>query len=170
MDCVAEYQIEIQWEGPFSLNEVIQKMIDGGEDPDWDGEDYGLYQIYGRHILHDKDTLLYVGMANEQTFSRRFVEHRTWLAKDQDEDDIRIYLGRIYDPKRHSKEDHWSSWKKDVELAEKILIYKYSPNYNSEGLTTEPDLLLHNSGRLVHIGERNRLQREDFAPRDFRAW
>ena len=170
MDCVTEYQIKIQWEGPFSLNEVIQKMIDSGEDPDWDGKDYGLYQIYGRHILHDKNTLLYIGMATEQIFSQRFIEHRTWLVQDQDEDDIRIYLGRIYDPKKHTKKNNWKSWRKDVRLAEKILIYKYSPNYNSEGLTTEPDLSPYDSIRLVHLGEKNRLETEDIAPEDFQTW
>ena len=170
LDPVPEYEIKIQWEGPFSLNEVIQKMIDSGEDPDWDGKDYGLYQIYGRHILHDKNTLLYIGMATEQTFSQRFIEHRTWLLEDQDEDDIRIYLGRIYDPKKHTKKENWKSWKKDMRLAEKILIYKYSPNYNSEGLTTEPDLSPYDSIRLVHLGEKNRLETEDIAPEDFQTW
>jgi hypothetical protein len=165
---MTEYKIKIQWEGPFGLNEVIQKMIDGGEDPDWDGEDYGLYQIYGRHILHGKDTLLYIGITTEQTFSRRFIEHKTWLVEDQDEGDVRIYLGRIYDPQKHTKKDKWKSWEKDVKLAEKILIYKYSPNYNSEGLTSEPNLYPHNSVRLVHVGERNKLEKEDIAPNDFR--
>ena len=120
--------------------------------------------------MHDKNTLLYIGMATEQTFSQRFIEHRTWLLEDQDEDDIRIYLGRIYDPKKHTKKENWKSWKKDMRLAEKILIYKYSPNYNSEGLTTEPDLSPYDSIRLVHLGEKNRLETEDIAPEDFQTW
>lgn len=56
------YKIRIEWEGPYSLEEVITKMVDGGKNPDWDGNDYGLYQIYGRHILSGKNTLLYIGM------------------------------------------------------------------------------------------------------------
>ena len=164
------HEIKIEWSGPFSLNEVIEKFLNGGRAPDWGVEDYGLYQIYGRHILHGRNTLLYIGMATEQTFSQRFKEHKTWLENDQDEEDVRIYLARIYDPKKHSKKDNWTTWKNDVELAEKVLIYKYSPNYNSEGLTNEPDLSPYESIRLIHIGKRNRLREEDNAPKDFLEW
>ncbi len=55
-------------------------MIQEGQYPDW-GEDYGLYQIYGKHILCGKDTLLYIGEATEQTFSTRFKQHQHWLCK-----------------------------------------------------------------------------------------
>lgn len=165
------YEIRIEWEGPLKLQAVIDKKNDTGAHPDWDGNDYGLYQIYGRHILYKENTLLYIGMTTEQTFSQRFTEHgREWLTNDQDEKDINIYLGRIYDPKKHSKKDNWLSWKKDVEMAEKILIYKYSPNYNSECLTNEPDLFTQENVRLIHKGDRNRLHKEDIVPRDFREW
>lgn len=163
------YQIDIDWVGPLSLSEVVVQMKDAGEPPIY-GNDYGLYQIYGRHILHGRDCLLYVGITTEQTFSDRFKQHETWLKEDQDEEDINIHLGRIYDPQKHSEKDGWMSWVRDVELAEKILIYKYSPNYNSEGLSVEPDLSPHRSVRLVHAGERGRLKEEDVAPRDFREW
>ena len=163
------YKIKIEWDGPFGIDEIIDKMIDGGEEPDWDGNDYGLYQIYGRHILCGKNTLLYVGMTTEQTFSQRFKEHKTWLDKDQDKEDIKIYIGRIYDPKKHLEKDNWKFWKRDVEIAEKVLIYKYSPNYNSRELTSEPKLPFKNIF-LVHIGERNRLEEEDNIPRDFSEW
>jgi GMC oxidoreductase len=82
------YEIRIEWEGPYSVEEVINKMVDGGENPDWDGNDYGLYQIYGRHILCGKNTLLYIGIAPEETFSQRFREHKIWLDNDQDEEDV----------------------------------------------------------------------------------
>jgi hypothetical protein len=162
-------QIQIHWAGPFSLDEVIGQMKDAGKPPVY-GNDYGLYQIYGRHVLHGKDCLLYVGITTEQTFSDRFKQHETWLKEDQEEDDIKIYLGRTYDPQRHSEKDGWTSWKRDVELSEKILIYKYSPNYNSEGLSVEPDLSPYSSVRLIHVGKRRRLRKEDNVPKDFREW
>ena len=162
------YEIKIEWEGPFSLNEVINKMNDGGKSPDWDGNDYGLYQIYGWHILCGGNALLYIGITTERTFSQRFNEHKVWLEKDQNEEYIKIYLGRVYDPKRHSVRDKWKSWKSDIEIAEKILIYKYSPNYNSRELTREPDISPRKSIRLVHIGVKShRLEKEDNVPRDF---
>jgi hypothetical protein len=163
------YEIKIEWDGPFSVEEVIDKMIDGGEKPDWDGNDYGLYQIYGRHILCGKNTLLYIGMTTEQTFSQRFKEHKVWLDEDQDNEDIKIYIGKIYDPKKHSKKDSWRLWKRDVQIAEKVLIYKYSPNYNGREISSKPKLHF-NSVRLVHVGERNRLEEEDNIPRDFSEW
>ncbi|MGE5446044.1 MAG: hypothetical protein ACM3SR_15865 [Ignavibacteriales bacterium] len=151
------YKIRIGWEGSHSLEEVINKMVDGGTNPDWDGNDYGLYQIYGRHILYGKNTLLYIGMVTEETFSQRFREHKIWLDYDQDEEDIKIYLSRIYDPKEHSERDNWESWKRDIVISEKILIYKYCHNYNLRELSYPP-LLPFREVRLIHAGNRNRLK------------
>lgn len=95
-------------------------MNDAGKSPDWGGDDYGLYQIYGKHILCGF-TLLYIGKTVEKTFSGRFKQHEQWL---NEEEKIRIHLGRIHDPEKHSAKDKWESWKRDVERAEQILIYK----------------------------------------------
>ena len=46
-----KHEIIIEWTGPFDYQEVIDKMKDGGNDPEYDGNDYGLYKIYGKHIL-----------------------------------------------------------------------------------------------------------------------
>lgn len=48
------YSIEINWEGPLTVAEAIRKLTNGGKHPNWDGNDYGLYQIYGRHIIYGK--------------------------------------------------------------------------------------------------------------------
>ncbi|MBM4146803.1 MAG: hypothetical protein FJ240_11125 [Nitrospira sp.] len=95
------YEIKIEWDGPIKVDEVIEKMNRAGEAPLWDGEDYGLYQIYGAHPLCGKHSLLYIGITTERTFSQRFKEHKSWLGKDQKDEDVHIYLGRVYDPKRH---------------------------------------------------------------------
>jgi len=58
-------EIQIDWQGPFSVEEVIKKMDDEGASPNYDGEDYGLYQIYGTHILCGHNTLLYIGKATQ---------------------------------------------------------------------------------------------------------
>jgi hypothetical protein len=158
------YNIKIEWDGPFNVAKVIREMDRGGQSPDWDGEDYGLYQIYGKHILCGKDTLLYIGQTTDQTFSRRFKQHeKDWL---KNEDMIKVYLGRVYYFKRHSKKDNWESWKQDIEIAEKILIYKYSPNYNNRNIGEPPNLWFKNV-RLVHKGKRHKLKLKDNAPKDY---
>ena len=83
-------EILINWTGPFSIKKVIARINKGGVPPKYDGEDYGLYQIYGRHILGDHHALLYVGEAIEQTFSARFREHQSWLNHEYP---VQVYVG-----------------------------------------------------------------------------
>lgn len=151
------YDINVTWKGPFTVDTVIQKNKDAGSAPDYDGEDYGLYQIYGWHILGGNVTLLYIGQAVRQTFSRRVKQHQKWWLGD--EKNVKIYLGRVFHPKRHSKKDNWRRWEEDVDIAEKILIYKYSPNYNSGRVAEKP--LLKKNYRLRHSGQRRKLKAED---------
>ncbi len=139
-------------------------MDNGGKGPFYDGEDYGLYQIYGKHILYGSNALLYIGKATKQTFSRRFKWHIKWWLTG--EESIRVYIGTIYDPKKHSRKDNWRSWERDVEVGEKMMIYKYSPNYNSLNISNPPGLGKR-SILLVHKGKRNRLKALDRAPEDF---
>lgn len=153
-------EIKIIWDGPYNLEDVIERMNDEGEDPDYEGPDYGLYQIYGTHILCGPDTLLYVGEALDQSFSKRFNQHKNeWLGK---EENAQIYLGRIYDSTRHSRIDNWDSWKKDVDTAESVIIYKYSPHYNSQKIRDFPKVNV----RLIHAGLKHNLHEEDNAPED----
>jgi hypothetical protein len=157
-------KIIVTWSGPFAASDVVEQFNDEGAPADYDGPDYGLYQIYGRHILSGPGTLLYVGQATEQTFSRRFRHHAKWLAR---EDDIAIYLGRIHDPRRHTSDDLWRRWVNDVKLAECVLIYKYSPNYNSIAISDPPSLRGYGSVELVNEGARHKLNPRDSAPADW---
>ena len=157
-------EIKVMWDGPFSRDEVIGRSNDAGTPPDYDGADYGLYQIYGRHILCGTDTLLYIGRATGQTFARRFRQHDRWLSR---EDETSVYLGRIYDPRRHSADDLWASWEAEVKLAECVMIYKYSPNYNSVAVSGPPPLANYYSVELIHEGNCHKLHRRDSAPSDW---
>ena len=74
--------VRIEWEGPFSIEEVLEL--------DDRNKDYGLYQIYGHHIVYGKDSLLYIGQPGN-TFSQRFNEHLVWL---EEEEGVFIYVGR----------------------------------------------------------------------------
>src|ERR1051326_1516535 len=157
-------QVAIQWNGPYTPKQVIKRFTDGGVAPGYDGSDYGLYQIYGRHVLGDLDALLYVGKASEQTFSARFRQHQSWLVHEWP---VRVYVGRIYMPRRHTDENDWASWKEDVLLAERLMVYKYSPHYNSSSITERPLLSSLKRIALVHQGQRHRLKRRDVAPDDW---
>ena len=160
-----ESSIEIIWEGPLTVEQVINLKNDAGRSPHWEGEDYGLYQIYAEHILSRSDTLVYVGKAVEQTFAQRFRQHaKDWL---KNEKDVQIFLGRINGP-RYSRDDLWQSWKDDVGMAEKILIYKYTPNYNSSEKGDYPKLKLFQRVKLTSQGNRHRLHRIDIAPDDYK--
>lgn len=163
------YSIEIDWKGPLTVEKAIKGLTDGGKHPNWDGKDYGLYQVYGRHIIYGRNALLYIGMTTDQTFSQRIGDHgKQWLDEDQDKKDVKIYVGRVYDPKKHSKKYGWRSWKRDIRRAERILIWKYSPNYNSRELSNEPKWPFKICS--LHKGAPGKLESEDNVPEDFRKW
>jgi len=158
------HEIVIEWEGPLTVDEVIDNKNDEGIEPECDGKDYGLYKIYGRHLLYGYDALLYIGKNTDETFSERFrTDHKKWL---KDEKDIKVFIGRVDDPKKHTKDDEWESWKRDIDMAESILIYKYSPNYNSYKISKKPTLSP-SKITLIHNGARYRLEERDEAPEHF---
>ena len=145
---------------------MTSQLSDGGRSPDYDGDDYGLYQIYGKHILAGPNSLLYVGQATEQTFAGRFRQHQQWLKNEYP--GIYVHVGRLYMPERHVwANGGWGPWAPDVQLAERILIYKYSPHYNSFAIAEAPDLLGFTRVFIEHSGSRGRLEATDVAPRDW---
>ena len=159
--------IIIQWEGPFSTEEVIEKLRDGGQAPDYGGEDYGLYQIYGSHILYgrEKEALLYIGQTTQQTFSQRFSQHKgEWLNKEKN---VSIYIGRLVEELYKSK-TVWQLWEDLVKIAESIMIYKYAPSYNSSKIGMYPDIKHYKEVKLIHNGSRKDLCDIDMAPGDLK--
>lgn len=161
---MSEYVIRIEWDGPFSIGEVIKKYNNESED----SEDCGLYQVYGPHILYGEKVLLYIGITCKQSFSGRFTNHLRDFLKDDDTKKLCVYLGRIKDPNRYNKFNRWENWERDVGWAEQILIYKYLPSYNSEYKTDYPkwseDLKII---KLIHKGQRADLHEQDLAPHDY---
>jgi len=154
--------IQIKWKGPYIYSQVKKQNDGGTKDDNWNGDDYGLYQIYGKHILVGKNALLYVGQAAEQTFSKRFRQHyNDWLKHERG---CRIYLGRIdTDPTKNKK---WQKWHEDITMAEATLVYKYTPNYNSS-LKQDYPKLTPSRILLIHKGNRGKLQPKDRAPEDY---
>lgn len=154
----------MDWSGSYDYDEVIRRFNDGGRPPLYAGADYGLYQIYGKHILSGSNALLYIGRATHQTFSARFRSHREWLTKEAE---IKIFLGRIYDRERHLSENDWEIWIRDVKIAECLLIHKYSPNYNSVSIAEAPALAPYKKVILEHLGQSQRLFPKDVGPDDW---
>jgi hypothetical protein len=125
--------IHIDWQGPFTLKEL--NLLTN------DSHDYGLYQIYGKHIVYGKDVLLYIGKADLQTIGKRISQENWWDTNDSNH--LKVYVGRLAG-ERTPDENNWS---KEIDLAEKLLIYVHKPVYNSRSLTSIPDTELQD----IHI-------------------
>ena len=117
--------VTIEWEGSFCLDYVIDEL--NGRD------DYGLYQIYGHHLVYGADSLLYIGKAEGMTFSQRFGQHAEGLLE---EEDVSIRIGRIASEDYADDPPDWSDWRKVLRDAEALTIYWHSPAYNSSNIET----------------------------------
>ncbi len=125
--------IQVQWDGPYTLVDL----------PELTNEetDYGIYQIYGKHPTYGSDVLLYIGKADYQTLGRR-ISQENWIDTN-DSNNTKIYAGRLYGEAIPS-EDEWS---KEIDLAERLLIYVHKPAYNSRSVASFPDAEL----QTVHV-------------------
>ena len=90
--------VRVEWVRPLSLDAV--KALDDED------EDCGLYQIYGRHIIFEDASLLYIGMTTS-TYNRRFFSgpdpHIDWL---EEEEGLSVYVGRIAE-EDYVHDPHW---------------------------------------------------------------
>jgi hypothetical protein len=118
--------VPLEWEGPLPLNEALKKTNNK--------VDYGIYQIYGHHIVFGPSSLLYIGRACEQPFASRLAQHGDWL---RHESDLTIRLGRI--PPGHYEDDAkggWKDWTQLVKDVEALAIFWHSPPYNSSNINS----------------------------------
>jgi hypothetical protein len=125
--------IQIDWKGPYSLEEL--NLLDDKS------HDYGIYQIYGKHIVYGKDVLLYIGKADLQTIGKRVSQENWWDTNDSNH--LKIYAGRLAGEKTPQEK----IWSKEIDLADKLLINVHKPAYNSKNLTSIPDAELQD----IHI-------------------
>ncbi|GEB78538.1 hypothetical protein [Sporolactobacillus inulinus] len=117
--------IQIDWDGPYRLDE-LNRLTD-------ESHDYGIYQIYGKHIVYGKDVLLYIGKADQQTIGKRVSQENWWNTNDSNH--LMIYAGRIAGEGTPEE----ATWSKEIDLAEKLLINVHKPAYNSKNLTSIRD-------------------------------
>ncbi|MFZ3577870.1 hypothetical protein [Virgibacillus sp. DJP39] len=133
MEVAKTHLIQIQWEGSFKLIDL----------PTLKNEetDYGIYQIYGKHPIYGSDVLLYIGKADCQTLGKR-ISQENWIDTN-DSNNTKIYIGKLHGPTIPSEE----IWSKEIDLAERLLIYVHKPAYNSKSISSLPDTEL----QSVHI-------------------
>ena len=116
--------IHIEWDGPFPLNKAS----------DFTGNtDYGIYQIYGAHIIYGSDVLLLIGLAERQTFGHRIPQEQWWL-DHHDAGCLRVYLGRLAGEVTPSD----NVWGSHIIMAERLLIHAHSPAYNAQKEPWQP--------------------------------
>lgn len=140
--------VRVEREGPLPPDRVL-RLNDRIED-------FGLYQIYGRHIIFGPGSLLYIGETN-QTFGERFTEHLAWL---EEEEEVFIHVGCIV-----SKDYKQYERTKILKDTEALTIKWHSPPYNSRNIET------YNGQRLkvVNQGERGSLVKQ-YRSRDRKRW
>lgn len=140
--------VRIEWEGPLSLDDALQKNDDGDH-----GKDYGLYMIEGHNILYGCKGGLYLGIAEDQTFAVRLSQHKWWLTHEQD---VTIRLGRLRLGDYREEPPGWSDWKQLVVDVESLTIYWHGFPFNSKNIWSYNGQPL----RVQNWGNRGNLQTE----------
>ena len=108
--------IHIVWSDPIPYEKV----------PEFVGDtDFGIYQIYGSNPAHGSDVLLYIGRAMGGSFGWRVPQHE-WRLDNDDVGDIRVHFGRFAGVATPSDE----IWNRQIELAERLLIFAHQPPLN----------------------------------------
>jgi hypothetical protein len=132
--------LDLVWTGPHLLADLV--AFKGAQD-------YGVYQIYGTHGINGPDNLLYVGMAQDRSFSVRAPEGKEWIPWEAER--VSFYLGRLaaLDGAPDPSDDEWGRL---IRVAEATLIYYCAPPYNSSGVKDSPVMrnLLPNSLVINH--------------------
>lgn len=105
--------------------------------------DYGIYQIYGNHLVYGDNVLLYIGQANEQTFYTRITQTAYWLEKH-----FSFYIGRISGQFTPSYE----IWHDQISAAEQLLINIHAPAYNTANINSFNEDKVRNL-HILNVGE-----------------
>ena len=112
--------INIEWEGPLTVETA--KAQSGNDD-------YGVYQLYGRHPVYGPlpRTLVYIGKDQESTFRQRIHAHhvKEWVGTT-----AIVFVGRFAGKQQPTN----LQWSKQIDEVEKLLIYAHSPAWNLKTL------------------------------------
>jgi hypothetical protein len=143
MEKVEPRRVRVHWTGPLNLEQMSRF--------DWTNDNsFGLYQVYGHHVVFGQGSLLYIGMARDQPFATRFAQHASWLA---DEQSISIHLG-ILAPEDYLQESpNWPDWKGLLADVEALTIHFHSPPLNARNISSYrgQSLLVQNWGNRARL-------------------
>ncbi len=138
------HKIEIVWEGPLTIKDAKEK-----KDFKFD---YGLYQIYGTHPVYGANSLLYIGKSDRNVFRYRMESHeRDWIPDVPS--DVTIYLGYFAGESDISPADE--DWSRDIDYAERLLIYCCQPSFNVREKYLKPNF--ENEIIVLNFGKRHQL-------------
>lgn len=127
--------INISWEGPFSIEEILEGTIDN-QKFDVKSSDIGLYQIYGSHPLYGSDVLVYIGRTQNRNGFKSRLKNRWVIDNGNDSNNVKIYLGTIFsDFKQYTNEEINTCIKK----AEILMINALKPAFNSSNIQSAKD-------------------------------
>lgn len=119
-----------------------------------EGHHYGIYQIYGTHPIYGKDSLLYIGKAQDQTFGNRLKQHWDFDVNHFSEISY-LHIGMIQKWDGYANHVNWGDVINDIE---RVLIVANCPAFNSIGIkgTVETKYIEHllvinwgNYGRML---------------------
>ena len=143
--------VKIEWEGPFTIDQVLE-LNDKSKD-------FGLYQIYGRHVIFGVGSLLYIGKT-EDTFSKRvkgnYADWKPGTPWYQEDREVSARIGRLY----YKGDEGFVRFQKDDPDFSKLLrhvegfqIFCHSPPYNGTSISS------YNGQSLIvgNVGERGGL-------------
>jgi len=118
MNSSNELIIHLDWEGPFTQSQIQE--LSGPSD-------YGVYQVYGTHPVYGSNVLLYIGLAESQTFAQRLPQHG-WCNMTSDAKQVSFYIGRLFG---NTHPDN-KTWGYHIKLAERLLIHAHKPAQNTQ--------------------------------------
>lgn len=136
--------IRINWSGPYVVEDISKPGAKNAKASfrkgrktypfNLHGEDIGVYQIYGNHLLYGKDVLLYIGMAPETSFATRIDAHMNNWVKEHWDGVTSVHVGKL-----DMRDGENPKNKTDAELiraAEGLLIHYHSTAYNGSNIET----------------------------------
>jgi hypothetical protein len=122
-------EINIWWEGSFSIDDILDDEIDSSI-YDNTSDKIGIYQIYGTHPLYGSNKLLYIGRTTDKNGFKSRLKNRWVIENGQDTENIKIYLGTIFSDIENIKNKENDL----IEKAEILLINALKPAFNSSNI------------------------------------